>query len=400
MQVHHNFFLSMQKQKSQSSKPVGKRGAEDNPGLYLHIPFCEIKCRYCDFFSVTELSRITDFLDAICREMNLRGNVFKFFDTLYIGGGTPSVLRPDQLNRLLEHLHQHFEISKEAEITLEANPADISVSVMKELRSLGINRLNIGVQSFDNRILEFLGRRHNGRQAIRAIEASLQAGFGNFGIDLIYGIPGQKRNTWIKTLEQALTFQIPHLSCYQLTVEPETPLGQSYKKGLFLTPDNDELFELFMDTSEFLEKAGYCHYEVSNFARGDSRISRHNSKYWHHIPYLGLGPSAHSFDGEKRWMNVRSLEDYIQRLNQGKLPMEFCENLTREELQLEALFLGFRTRAGIDLDDFEEKFGWNLWSVKERDYELLLDAGHLKIVNGRLQPTRTGMALADSLALL
>lgn len=400
MQVHHNFFISMQKPKSQSSKPVGKRRAEDNPGLYLHIPFCEIKCRYCDFFSVTELSRITDFLDAICREMNLRGKVFKFFDTLYIGGGTPSVLRPDQLNRLLEHLHQHFTISKEAEITLEANPADISVSVMKELRSLGINRLNIGVQSFDNHILEFLGRRHNGRQAIRAIEASLQAGFGNFGIDLIYGIPGQKRNTWIKTLEQALTFQIPHLSCYQLTVEPETPLGQSYKKGLILTPDNDELFELFMDTSEFLEKAGYCHYEVSNFARGDSRISRHNSKYWHHIPYLGLGPSAHSFDGEKRWMNVRSLEDYIQRLNQGKLPMEFCENLTREELQFEALFLGFRTSAGIDLDDFEEKFGWNLWSVKERDYELLLDAGHLKIVNGRLQPTRTGMALADSLALL
>ncbi|OPY84236.1 MAG: Oxygen-independent coproporphyrinogen-III oxidase 1 [Syntrophus sp. PtaU1.Bin208] len=375
--------------------PEGQR-----PGLYLHIPFCGSKCRYCNFFSVTEKQKISAFLTSLYKEVLLQRGVFDSFDTLYIGGGTPSILTPLQLADLLSHLRQNFEFTEDAEVTLEVNPADIDVSFLEQIHLLGINRLNIGVQSFDDRILDFLGRRHNSAQALQAIMAARQAGFDNFGIDLIYGIPGQNRSTWKKTLEQVLSLNIPHLSCYQLTVEPETPLGRACAQGLCKMPDNDELFEFFMDSSEFLEDAGYCHYEVSNFALGAFRMSRHNSKYWRHIPYLGLGPAAHSFDGKKRWENVRSLEGYLRRLSRGEWPLEDCETLTEDELQLEMLFLGFRTKAGIDLDNFSKMFGFDLWAKKKHVLEPLLAAGHLKITAGRLQPTRTGMALADSLALL
>ncbi|SEM31986.1 oxygen-independent coproporphyrinogen-3 oxidase [Syntrophus gentianae] len=375
--------------------PEGKR-----PGLYLHIPFCGSKCRYCNFFSVTGKQKIPAFLTSLYQEVLLQRRVFDSFDTLYIGGGTPSILTPLQLADLLSHLRQNFEFTEDAEVTLEVNPADIDVSFLEQIRLLGINRLNIGSQSFEDKILDFLGRRHSSNQALQAIMAARQAGFDNFGIDLIYGIPGQNRHSWKMTLEQVLSLKIPHLSCYQLTVEPDTPLGKACAQGLFKMPDNDELFEFFMETSEFLEDAGYCHYEVSNFALGACRISRHNSKYWQHIPYLGLGPAAHSFDGKKRWENVRSLDSYLLRLSRGERPVENCEILTEDELQLETLFLGFRTKAGIDLKSFSEKFGFDLWTKKKHALEPLLAAGHLKITAGRLQPTRTGMALADSLALL
>jgi len=373
---------------------------EQWPGLYVHIPFCVSECRYCDFFSVPRLENIPEFLTALGREMALCREVFESFDTLYLGGGTPSVLHADQLALLFAHLRRNFSIRDEAEVTLEANPADLSPPFLEALRSLGISRLNIGVQSFDEDVLNFLGRRHTGDQALQAIDSALQAGFENFGIDLIYGIPGQSRHAWRKTLEQAASLSIPHLSCYQLTVEPDTPLGRAYRSGAFELSASDELFEWFMETSEFLEASGYVHYEVSNFSRSDALRSRHNSKYWQHVPYLGLGPAAHSFDGQRRWWNVRSLEAYLRQLDAGQLPVESGEILTAEELQLESLFLGFRTKAGIDLGDFAKKYGDDLWSSKKGQLEPLLNAGHLKIVDGRLQPTRTGMALADSLALL
>ncbi len=393
--------LILREDRENAFTEAGKgRQAGQLPGLYVHIPFCVRKCRYCDFFSVPRLEKIPPFLTALGKEMAMRREVFESFDTLYIGGGTPSVLHPEQLALLFANLLQNFAIRDDAEITLEANAADLSLPLLEEMRSLGINRLNIGVQSFDKDILNFLGRRHTSEQALQAIDAALKAGFENCGIDLIYGIPGQSRHAWRKTLEQALSLNIPHLSCYQLTVEPDTPLGRAYQSGAFELQDSDELFEWFRETSEFLEASGYAHYEVSNFSRSESRMSRHNSKYWRHVPYLGLGPAAHSFDGAKRWWNVRSLDKYLRQLDADQLPVENCETLTSEELQLESLFLGFRTKAGIDLADFTEKYGWDLWSSKKGQLEPLLHAGHLKIANGRLQPTRTGMALADSLALL
>ncbi len=370
------------------------------PGLYIHIPFCLNKCRYCNFFSTTQLNNIPDFLAALYKEATFRRDIFEKFDTLYIGGGTPSLLTFDQLDCLLKQLSQNFKICEQAEITIEVNPADINENVLENIKLLGINRLSIGVQAFDDKILKFLGRRHNSSQAINAIHAAHHAGFENFGIDLIYGIPGQNLTDWGKTLQQATSMNIPHLSCYQLTVEANTPLGSEYRQGSLELPDNDELFDWFMHTSIFLEKSGYYHYEVSNFARGESTISRHNSKYWQHVPYLGLGPAAHSFNGGKRWWNVRSLEDYLGRLNADQLPEENCEELTLEDLKLESLFLGFRTKSGIKLTEFEEDFGCDLLSMENRQLEPLLQAGYLKIVNGSLKPTRKGMAIADSLALL
>ncbi|WP_367359150.1 radical SAM family heme chaperone HemW [Syntrophus sp. (in: bacteria)] len=376
------------------------RTEEQRPGLYLHIPFCTAKCRYCNFFSVTKVSEIPRFLKALFKEALLQGGGIGSFDTLYIGGGTPSLLAPFQLSELFSHLRKTYDICEDAEVTMEVNPADVGLPVLAQMRALGINRLNIGVQSFDDTLLAFLGRRHDGNQAIQSIMAARQAGFDHVGIDLIYGIPGQTRQAWKKALEYAASLNIPHLSCYQLTLEQDTPLGKSCAQGLFKIPDDDELFEFFMDTSEFLESSGYTHYEVSNFALGESFVSRHNSKYWRHIPYLGLGPAAHSFDGCKRWENVRSLECYLQRLERGELPVESCEELTNEELQLETLFLGFRTKAGIDLRAFSERFGVDLRASKKDFLKPLLSAGHLRIADGRLQPTRTGMALADALALL
>lgn len=392
--------LSRQGRDSRSFDAPGERPASGPPGLYVHIPFCLSKCPYCSFFSVTDQRRIPDFLAALFREMILCRNIFESFDTVYIGGGTPSLLSGDQLAQLFSGLRQNFEILEGSEITIEVNPADITHSFLKQMRTVGINRLNIGVQSFDNHLLAFLGRRHNGIQALQAVQAAAQAGFDNIGIDLMYGIPGQTRQSWKKTLEQAAALNIPHLSCYQLTIEPGTPLGSSYQQGLIEIPDNDELVEWFMETSEFLEESGYCHYEVSNFARSEPFISRHNSKYWRHVPYLGLGVAAHSFDGKHRWWNVRSLENYIRCLAKNEPPTENIERLTGEELQLESLFLGFRTRAGIDLADFSRKYGCDLLSLKKEQLEPLLAERFLIIEDGRLQPTRAGMALADSLALL
>lgn len=308
------------------------------------------------------------------------------------------MLSPDQLTALFQKIHQIFRINEDAEITIEVNPADVNDKFLEKAELLGINRLNIGIQSFDDNILNFLGRRHNSNQAISSIHYAREAGFENLGIDLIYGIPGQSRVEWKKNLQYAVSLNIPHISCYQLTLEANTPLGSEYLRGSFEVPDNDELFEWFMETSIFLEESGYYHYEVSNFSLGKSMMSRHNSKYWRHVPYLGLGPAAHSFDGVKRWWNIRSLKSYFRMLNSDRLPVENCEELNSENLKLESLFLGFRTKAGIKLAEFEEKYGYDL--SEDRKIVMLIEAGHLEIKNGIMQPTRTGMALADSMALL
>ena len=281
------------------------------PGLYIHIPFCIRKCAYCGFYSVTDLTRIPDFLAALRREMNLNKGVYREFDTVYIGGGTPSVLAAADLERLIGDIRTAFTITSDAEITLEANPGDITAGLLATLRRAGVNRLNIGCQSFDDETLAFLGRRHQSRQALEAIRLARDAGFDNLGIDLIYGLPGPSGNAfavWLDTLRTTLSLHPEHLSCYQLTVEADTPLAALRQEGRIIFPDDDLQAQYFFRTAEILEEAGYRHYEVSNFARGDRFHSRHNSKYWDHSPYLGLGPAAHSFDGRQRRWNHRSLD--------------------------------------------------------------------------------------------
>jgi len=369
-------------------------------GLYIHIPFCLSKCPYCDFYSVSSLSMLPAFLEVLFQEMELYRGRIGPCDTVYIGGGTPSLLNPGQLEAILKRVQANFRLLPNAEITLETNPADLDQASLAAIRALGINRLTIGCQSFDQAILAFLGRRHSANQAIDAIEAARSAGFANIGLDLIYGIPGQGMEAWMGTLRRALSFAPAHLSCYQLTVEPETPLGISFRQGAFPLPDEILQYDFFIKTAEMLEDAGYVHYEVSNFARDMTLASRHNQKYWDHTPYLGLGPSAHSFAANRRWWNYRSVDCYIAALKSGHLPVEASEGLTMEQLQLEALYLGLRTKRGIHLKDYAARYCLDLLARKGDRLTTLQDEGLIAIEDGHLYPTRAGLAVADGLALI
>jgi oxygen-independent coproporphyrinogen-3 oxidase len=370
------------------------------PGLYIHIPFCRRKCHYCSFYSTTALELVPDFLKAVRNEMDIYLPGLRSFDTIYIGGGTPSLLSVKDMAAILEGAAGKYTIPSCAEITLEANPADIDRPRLKAWRRMGINRLNIGVQSFDDNMLHFLGRRHNGKQAMLAIKAAQDAGFDNTGIDLIYGAPGQESACWEDTLSLALSLNPAHLSCYQLTVEPDTPLGIRQTKGEISLPDEGTMGEFFFKTAKIIEKAGYTHYEVSNFARNEHFLSQHNQKYWDHTPYLGLGPAAHSFDGRRRWWNQRDLSAYLRDMERGVPPVAALETLTDEQLRLEALFLGLRTKSGICFQDYKRRYGYDLLLEKAETISLLVEKGLLEIRNGCLRPTLAGLAVADSLALI
>jgi oxygen-independent coproporphyrinogen III oxidase len=374
--------------------------SEKTPGLYIHIPFCLSRCLYCDFYSSTSLSALPRFLDALFKEMTMYRSRFNLFDTVYIGGGTPSLLSPQQLENILVKLRENFDLIPNTETTIETNPADLSQSYLESIREIGINRINIGVQSFDQKVLNFLGRRHSSMQALSAVEASRKAGFHNIGLDLIYGVPGQSIDSWLDTLKQAVASSPEHLSCYQLTLEPKTPLGERYQTGEFSIPGEELQYEFFMKTSQFLGGAGYVHYEVSNFARGTEVTSRHNQKYWDHSPYLGLGPAAHSLQENRRSWNYRSVDQYITAINGGNLPVEETETLTMEQLRLEALYLGLRTKKGVYLEDFKNQYDCDLFAERRNMLDKLQEEGLISIQNGRLYPTSTGLAVADSLSLI
>ena len=372
----------------------------EKAGLYIHIPFCQSKCAYCNFYSVTSVNLIPQFVAALIKEIKLHQRQFDAFDTVYIGGGTPSLLSFGQLSEILAAINEFHKLDKEAEITMEVNPGDVSVEYFKLLISLGINRLNIGVQSFDDKILKFLGRRHNANEAHQAIMYARAAGFNNLGIDLIYGVYGQSINLWKKTLAEATTFRPEHFSCYELTLEASTPFYKRYHENKIKKLTEKQQKKFFFTTAKELEKVGYIHYEVSNFARKNNFKSRHNMKYWKHAPYLGIGPAAHSFLENRRWWNVKSVKDYLNNVPQGISPVESEEILTAEQLKLETLFLALRTKDGIDLRAYQKRFRTDLLEEKKMVIESLINSKLLELKKGFLRPTLAGMAVADSLALI
>lgn len=381
-------------------KPQSEIRNQRYPGLYIHIPFCLKKCPYCNFYSQTELSFIPDFIEALGREMEMVSPGFSSpFDTVYIGGGTPSVLSPRQIEGILGKIRKYFPLAPSTEFTLEANPGDLDFPFLQALREFGIHRLSLGVQSLDPDVLSFLGRRHTADEALQAIEASRRAGFHHLGLDFIYGVPGQALESWLATLKSAVTFSPEHISCYQLTLEEDTPMGKPPRLAALKPPEEEELRKFFLATSEFLERAGFMHYEVSNFSRGLPHASRHNQKYWDHTPYLGLGPSAHSFSGSARWWNISSVMAYTDTLRTGTLPLDGMENLTAEQLRTEAFFLGLRTARGINLNDFSESHGGNFLWEKKNILQRFEEEGLIVIQEGVLRPTRAGLAVADRLAL-
>lgn len=370
------------------------------PGLYIHIPFCKTKCGYCDFYSATDTVLITEYLNALFNEIESYREEFTRFDTVYLGGGTPSLLTCKQIEALLEKVRKTFKILPASEITIEVNPADLGRNDLSDLHDMGINRINIGVQSFDDSELAFLGRRHNSLQAMNTLGASRLAGFDNIGLDLIYSLPGQRFEKWKVSLAKALAFAPDHLSCYELELKARTPLGLRYGQNKPGPRTEERHRKFFMKTSEILERSGYLHYEISNFALRMNKASRHNQKYWEHTPYLGLGPSAHSFENKRRWWNHESLHDYIHDLKEGKRPVSNSEELGNEELAMETLFLGLRMRKGIDLKEYERRYGHNLMKEKDRQFQEWVKAGLIEIEGCIIRPTRAGMAVADGLALL
>ena len=372
----------------------------EQAGLYIHIPFCKSKCGYCSFYSIQSINLIPTFLSALNREMEFYKNLFTSFDTVYIGGGTPSLMTSQQLAKIFIAINKFYKINDKAEITIEVNPGDVSFEYFQSLRSLGINRVNIGIQSFDDDILKFLGRRHSAKDGVAAIDSARRAGFTNVGIDLIYGVHHRDINLWKRTLQKSLSFTPEHISCYQLSLEAKTPLHKQYEVEAIKLPQENQQAKFFVITSEILENAGYIHYEVSNFARNEYLKSKHNMKYWQHAPYLGLGSAAHSFLENRRWWNKPSVNNYLKEIARGKMPVENEEILSAEQLKLEALFLGLRTKAGIDLERYKTKYGADLFVDKQTIIDALIKNNLVELKDGFLRPTRSGMAVADSLALI
>ncbi len=367
-------------------------------GLYIHVPFCLRKCPYCDFYSITDLHAMEAFVNGLTKEIDLVEAYGLKFDTIYIGGGTPSLLKPSQVLKILECVRSRFVSSPDAEVTIEVNPGTISFESLKDLISHGVNRVNMGVQSFDDKHLQLLGRLHAAGMAREAIYIVRQAGVANLGLDLIYGLPGQSSSNWLKVLREVISYEPEHISCYMLTYEKRTPFHEWCKAGRLHPLNEDRVRCLFKDTVSFLSTTGYDQYEISNFARGRALHSRHNEKYWCHAPYVGLGPSAHSFIEPKRWWNPRSLKDYLQALERGTLPLQGREELNQGQLMLESVFLGLRTADGIQMSRFNRRYSVDFLGhfglVCER-----LHAQNLVVVSSdKCALTTEGMMLADAIA--
>jgi oxygen-independent coproporphyrinogen-3 oxidase len=364
------------------------------PGLYIHVPFCRSKCRYCDFYSITSLDLVPEWLEALEREAVLRKNLFPVFGSLYLGGGTPTALMEHEAGLLMDCIRRHFRFAEGAEMSVEANPDDVCREKLRFLLGQGFNRISLGVQSFDDGELRRLGRRHAGRKAEAALGLVMSSGFDNVSVDLMYGLEGQRLTGWARSLRRAVEFEPHHLSCYQLTIEPGTPIGRLAEEGRIVPIDEDSEHSFFLFMSRFLTQKRYIHYEVSNFARKPQFECVHNKKYWNRAPYLGLGPGAHSFKDAVRWSNVKSVSEYCGKLSVGEPPVCSREDLSSEQVRLEKLFLGFRTRAGVDLSA--------LGSMPDPTPILkqLEKTGIVRVHRGKVVSTLKGLLVADSLPLL
>lgn len=328
-------------------------------GIYIHIPFCRKACHYCNFHFSTSLLKAQEVIQAIAKEMSLRrGEINEEVSTIYFGGGTPSLVEPEAIASLLHQAHKLFKVSSDAEITLEANPDDITEKRANEWRSMGINRFSLGIQSFSDEYLTWMNRAHNANQSFAAIDIIRAAGFENFSIDLIYGTPGQTQIGWIKDIQTAIDLNIPHLSCYALTVEEKTPLSSLIQKGEKQQVNPDEQADRFEVLLALAEKAGYHHYEISNFALPGYE-SKHNSAYWEGNSYLGLGPSAHSYNGSSRKWNIANNIKYVEQINEN-LPFSEEEILSINNKINEYCMTAIRRSKGIEKDKLIELGGQSL----------------------------------------
>ncbi|MCK8479322.1 radical SAM family heme chaperone HemW [Psychroserpens algicola] len=366
-------------------------------GIYIHIPFCKQACHYCDFHFSTSLKKKDELIHALAKELLMRKTEFEHttVDTIYFGGGTPSLLSISEIQFLIDTIHQHFTVSEAPEITLEANPDDLSTSKIEMLAQSPVNRLSIGIQSFFEADLKLMNRAHNNTEAIECLEEATKH-FDNISIDLIYGIPGLTNAKWQENIEKALSYNIPHISSYALTVEPKTALERFIKKGIIENVDDDAAQEQFHILIDTLEAHDFVHYELSNFGKANY-FSRNNSAYWQGKPYLGIGPSAHSFNGNERSWNVRNNSIYIQNIENDILPKE-TETLTTTDKYNEYIMTGLRTIWGVSLDKVAQNFGKNYKDYLLLQAESFINQQLLYIDNEKLLVTKKGKFLSDGIA--
>ncbi|MCK6617283.1 MAG: radical SAM family heme chaperone HemW [Cyclobacteriaceae bacterium] len=367
-------------------------------GIYIHIPFCRQACHYCDFHFSTNRQIESDMITAFEREMELRSEYIgnEEIDTIYLGGGTPSILNIQSLERIFSKINHLFTVTSVAEITLEANPDDLTKEKLLMIKNVGINRLSLGVQTFDDSLLRYLNRAHNSTQALAGFEQARAAGFSNISVDLMYAIPGQTLNGFKKDIEQVLSLNPEHLSAYCLTIEERTAFGHWLKKNM-LQPVADEqaadYLELLMDA---LEASGYEQYEISNFAK-PGYYSQHNSSYWKQVTYLGIGPGAHSYNRTSRQANISNNYRYVKSVFAGKIPAE-TEYLTREEKINEYILTTLRTRWGLDTAKLKADFDFDLIQKNKALLTCLTHNRLAELTNGVIRLTRSGKLLADKIA--
>jgi oxygen-independent coproporphyrinogen-3 oxidase len=367
-------------------------------GIYIHIPFCRRACHYCNFHFSTSLKGKNDFLEALLKEIGLQKDYLdnEPVGTIYFGGGTPSLLEENELQSIVSALRRHFNIDAAAEVTLEANPDDITPEKLVSWKMAGINRLSIGIQSFFEEDLRWMNRAHSAEQARASIQLAQEAGFHNLTIDLIYGSPTLSDANWQQNIETAVKSGVPHLSCYALTVEPGTALDLMIKKNKMPATDAEVQARQFKQLMHEMERYGYEHYEISNFARPGMR-SRHNSAYWSGKRYLGLGPSAHSYNGNSRQWNVAGNALYVQALQRNELPFE-KEELTDKQRINEYIMTSLRTIEGLDMSYIVHHFGQEAVERLQFTSRKYLDSGKLFIRDNHLQLTNEGKLFADGIA--
>ena len=375
--------------------------------IYIHIPYCKQVCYYCDFHFRVAMKDRNAMLAAMKKEIALKALLNpphgEEVETLYFGGGTPSVLSIDELAGLMDAVTQYYPLAPNAEITLEANPDDLTDEYLHELILLGFNRLSIGIQSFSDDDLRWMNRRHSAHEAVQSVNAARRSGFGNINIDLMYGLPTMTQSRWEANLMQAIALDAPHLSAYHLTIEPRTVFGRQQRKGKdFSIPENESIrqFETLIDT---MEKAGYEHYEISNFAHPGFR-SRHNSAYWRQQPYIGIGPAAHSYDGQSRQWNVSNNSEYIAAIESTSFPFSGekvwfeREQLTSVEQYNEYVLLSLRTAWGTDIEYIRIHFGNTVANIFLQQADVYIQNGAMQELSGIFTLTRKGKIIADRIA--
>ena len=378
--------------------PLFTRNHKTPLGIYVHVPFCRSKCQYCDFYSVTtKETRVLDgYVEAVCRHVKEAGSLAPGYlvDTVYFGGGTPSLLGAEALSQILSVIRKHFDVADSAEITFEANPDSVNDRLLRRLRSEGFSRVSLGIQCDDDAILKKLGRPHNYEQAVHAVERIRKAGFRNLSVDLMYGLPGQSLQAWELTLENVLSLSPEHISCYGLKVEEGTPL-YDYQQYCNLA-DDDTQADMYLAAVEILRSRGYRQYEISNFCR-KGQVSRHNLKYWTGGEYLGFGPNASSDFAGRRFTAVRSLRHYVEGIRSGEPVLREVENISKRERAAEYLMMGLRTVGGIEQPEYEKRFNLPFRPLEEALQAFRQRGLAVKTYDGRWHLTPEGFLLSNTL---